>query len=169
MTGIREKMWLIIAVFLALCLITGIIFFSIRLSRLQPAEITLDDMKRPNVSGDISISGAVARPGIYATRAGDTLTALVSAAGVSDNADTAHIKIYVPAKGETVPNQKVDLNRADAWLLQALPGIGEGKARLIVDYRTKHGPFRSLDDMLKIEGFGKSTVDRIRDFATVGD
>jgi competence protein ComEA len=169
MTGIREKMWLIIAVFLVLCLITGIIFFSIRLSRLQPAEITLDDMKRPNVSGDISISGAVARPGIYATRAGDTLTALVSAAGVSDNADTARLSIYVPGKGELARPQKVDLNRAETWLLQALPGIGEGRARLIVDYRARNGPFRSIDDLLKIEGFGKSTVDKIRDYATVED
>jgi len=35
MTGIREKMWLIIAAFLAVCLITGTVFFCIRLSNLQ--------------------------------------------------------------------------------------------------------------------------------------
>ena len=169
MTGIREKMWLIIAVFLIVCLITGSIFFSIRLARLQPVEIKLKEVNPAAAAGDITISGAVSRPGIYSSRADDTLSALVSATGVSDNADTAHLAIYVPEKGEAARPQKVDLNRAETWLLQALPGIGEGRARLIVDYRTKNGPFRSVDDLFKIEGFGKSTVDKIRDYATVGD
>jgi competence protein ComEA len=169
MTGIREKMWLIIAVFLIACLVTGIIFFSMRLSRLQPVEIALKQVNPVAAAGNITISGAVSRPGAYAARAGDTLSALVSAAGVSDNADTARLSIYVPVKGEAARPQKVDLNRAEVWLLQALPGIGEGRARLIIDYRTRNGPFRSIDDLLKIEGFGKSVVDKVRDYATVGD
>ena len=169
MTGIREKMSIIIAVFLLACLITGIIFFSIRLARLQPAEIMLKDVNPVATEGDITISGAVSRPGIYAARTGDTLSALVSAAGVSDNADITRLSVYVPEKGESARPQKVDVNRAGAWLLQALPGIGEGRARLIVDYRTRNGPFRSVDDLLKIEGFGKSVVDKIRDYATVED
>lgn len=169
MTGIREKTWLIIAVFLAACLITGVIFLSTRLSRLQPAEIVLKELSIPPGQGTVVISGAVSRPGIYETRAGDTLSALVSAAGVSDNANLSAMTIYVPLKGETVKPQKADLNRAEAWMLQALPGIGEGKARLIVDYRARNGPFRSIDDLLKIEGFGKSTVDRIRAFVTIGE
>ena len=169
MTGIREKMSLIIAVFLIVCLITGIVFFSIRLARLQPLEIKLKEVNPVAAAGDITISGAVSRPGTYFSRAGDTLSALVSAAGVSDNADTAHLSVYVPEKGELIRPQKVDLNRAGEWLLQALPGIGEGRARLIVDYRTKNGSFRSIEDLLKIEGFGKSVVDKVRDYATVGD
>jgi comEA protein len=169
MTGLREKMSLIIAVFLIVCLITGIIFFSIRLARLEPVEIKLKEVNAVAAAGDITISGAVSRPGIYSSRAGDSLSALVSAAGVSDNADTTRLSIYVPEKGELALPQKVDLNRAGEWLLQALPGIGEGRARLIVDYRTQNGPFRSVDDLLKIAGFGKSVVDKLRSYATVED
>jgi competence protein ComEA len=169
MMGIREKMSLIIAVFLLACLITGIIFFAFRLSHLQPVEIKLIESNPVAAAGDITISGAISRPGSYAARAGDTLSALVSAAGISDNADTARLSIYVPEKGESARPQKVDLNRAEIWLLQALPGIGEGRARLIVDYRTRNGLFRSVDDLLKIEGFGKSVVDKVRDYATVED
>jgi competence protein ComEA len=169
MTGFREKMWLIIAVFLAACLVTGLVFFSMRLSRLQPAEIALKETARIAGGGDVVITGAVARPGIYTTHAGDTLSAVTSSAGISDNADTSLMSIYVPFKGETVRPQKVDLNRAEVWLLQALPGIGEGKARLIVEYRAKNGPFRSVDDLLKIEGFGKTIVDRVRCCVTVED
>lgn len=169
MTGLRDKVWVIISVFLAVSLITGIVFLSIRLKQLQPVEIVFADTKNAGPTGDICITGAVARPGIYATKPDDTLSALISAAGLSDNSDMSHIKIYIPANGLTAQPQKIDLNRAEVWLLQALPGIGEGKAKLIVNCRDKSGPFRSIDDLLKIEGFGKSTVDRIRNFVTIGD
>jgi competence protein ComEA len=168
MSGLREKMWLIISVLLVLSLVTGIVFLSIRLAHLQPVEITLYDPKPLNSSENISIGGAVVRPGIYEAKPGDTLTSIISAAGVSDNTDTANIKIYVPTNEISQP-QKVNLNRAEVWLLEALPGIREGRARLIVDYRDKHGPFHNVDDLLKIEGFGISVVDKIRDYATVVD
>jgi competence protein ComEA len=169
MSGLREKMWLIITVFLVVSLAAGIIFLSIRLAHLQPVEITLYDPKTLNSSENISIGGAVVRPGIYEAKPGDTLTSIISSAGISDNADTRNISIYIPAKTEFSQPQKVNLNRADVWLLQALPGIGEGRARLIVGYRDKNGPFRNIDDLLKIEGFGTSVVDKIRDYVTVVD
>ena len=169
MTGFRDKVWLIIAAFLAVSLVVGVVFLSITLSHLRPVEIAIQDVRKADPQGDVYISGAVARPGIYSTRPGDSLTALISAAGVSDNADTQHVKLYVPAKGDLLLPQKVDLNRADAWLLQALPGIGEGKAKLIVDYREKNGPLRSVDDLLKIQGFGPAMLDKIRSLVSTGD
>jgi competence ComEA-like helix-hairpin-helix protein len=169
MAGFRDKVWIIISVFLAVSLITGIVFLAMRLRQLQPIEIVLHDAKEAGAGTDICITGAVARPGIYAMRPDDTLNSLISAAGLSDNSDLSAIKIYVPGKGETTQPQKIDLNRAGVWLLSGLPGIGEGKAKQIFDFRNKNGPFRSIDDLFKIEGFGKSTVDKIRDFATIGD
>jgi competence protein ComEA len=169
MTGLRDKMWLIIAVFLAASLITGIVLLITRQAQLQPVEISLQNTRQADVSGDVYISGAVVRPGAYATRAGDSLTSLISSAGLSDNSDTGHVKLYVPSKDETQQPQKINLNTAETWLLQALPGIGEGKAKMIVAYRKQNGPLRSVDDLLKIDGFGASIVDKIRPFATVGD
>ena len=49
----------------------------------------------------------------------------------------------------------VDLNKATQAELEALKGIGEVKAKAIVDYRTKHGPFKSADDLDKVKGVGK--------------
>lgn len=169
MQGLREKMWLIIALFLLASLITGGAFLSVRLAQLQPVEIALADTQSPSISGDVYIGGAVMRPGIYSAKPDDTLSSLVSSAGPSADADTSRISIVVPNKSSATLPQKVDLNRAEAWLLQALPGIGEGRARMIIDYRTRNGPFRSVDDLGKIEGFGQSTVDRVRDYASVGD
>jgi competence protein ComEA len=169
MAGFREKYWLFIAAFLALSLITGIVFLSIKLAGQQPMEISLSDAKQPDVNGEIYIGGAVYRPGIYPVKRDDTLSSCIEAAGPTGDADLTKVKILVSAKTETASPQKIDLNRAEPWLLQALPGIGEGRARAIIEYRGKNGLYRNVDDLLKVEGFGKSTLDKIKDYVTVGD
>ena len=54
---------------------------------------------------------------------------------------------------------KVDINSADAKQLQALKGVGEAKAKQIVDYRTKNGAFTTVDDLMKVSGIGKKILD----------
>lgn len=56
----------------------------------------------------------------------------------------------------------VDLNTADKAALEAVKGIGPKKAEAIIKYRTEHGSFKSVDDLAKVKGFGKKTVDKIR-------
>jgi competence protein ComEA len=56
----------------------------------------------------------------------------------------------------------VDLNTADKAALEGVKGIGPAKAQAILDYRAKNGPFKSIDDLAKVKGFGKKTVDKIR-------
>jgi len=54
----------------------------------------------------------------------------------------------------------VDINTADAETISAeLKGIGLVKAKAIVDYREKHGPFRSADDLSLVKGIGERTVE----------
>lgn len=169
MQGAVDKIWLIIASFLALSLISGIVFFVLRLAQLQTDEIKLFNFISGNTTGNAFINGAVIRPGIYTVRIDDTINTLLASAGLSDNADNACITIYVPDKTQSYQPQKINLNRADIWLLQALPGIGESRARSIVDYRNKHGPYHSVDDLLHIEGFSESLIEKIRAYAVAGD
>ena len=57
----------------------------------------------------------------------------------------------------------VNINTADAQTLaNELNGIGLSKAKAIVDYREKHGPFRNADDLSLVKGIGERTVDRNR-------
>ena len=70
---------------------------------------------------------------------------------------------------ETQSSQKIDINRAEAWLLEALPGIGQTRAQAIVDYRNENGPFKRIKDLLKVEGIGQGTLDGIEGFITVSD
>ena len=55
----------------------------------------------------------------------------------------------------------VDLNKATQAELEALKGIGEVKAKAIIDYRTKNGPFKSADDLDKVKGVGKGIIAKI--------
>jgi len=58
---------------------------------------------------------------------------------------------------------QVDINTADAETISAeLNGIGLAKAKAIVEYREKHGPFRSADDLTLVKGIGEKTVERNR-------
>lgn len=62
----------------------------------------------------------------------------------------------------------VDINTATMEQLEALKGVGPAKAKAIVEYRTKNGPFKSVDDLDAVKGFGKKTVDGLRSEITVG-
>ncbi len=62
---------------------------------------------------------------------------------------------------------KINLNTADVSALSALNGIGEKKAQSIVDYRNKNGRFRSVEELTKVSGIGKSILELNRDKITV--
>ncbi len=63
----------------------------------------------------------------------------------------------------------IDLNSADAsTLAREMRGIGESKARAIVEYRRVHGPFRSIDDLALVKGIGARTIELNRAKLRVG-
>jgi len=54
----------------------------------------------------------------------------------------------------------VNVNSADAESIAAeLKGVGLAKAKAIVEYRKKHGPFRSAEDLTLVKGIGERTLD----------
>ena len=60
--------------------------------------------------------------------------------------------------------EPVNINTADAVSIAAsLNGIGEAKARAIVDYREKNGPFKSADELVNVKGVGLKTVEKNRE------
>ena len=65
--------------------------------------------------------------------------------------------------------QPVNVNTADAQTIaDSLQGIGLSKARAIVEYREKHGPFKSADDLSLVKGIGARTVEINRSDILVG-
>jgi competence protein ComEA len=122
---------------------------------------------------------------------------ITAAGGAKPDADLSSInlarpltdgeRVYIPRKGEMPPTAvappdgvvpgggggsadasgKVNINTATASQLEELPGIGEVIAQRIVDYRTQHGPFKTVRDLLKVDGIGEKKFESIEDHVTV--
>lgn len=62
---------------------------------------------------------------------------------------------------------KVNLNTATREELQTIKGVGPATAQKILDYRAAHGRFTSVDELLKIDGIGAKTLEKIRPEVTI--
>jgi competence ComEA-like helix-hairpin-helix protein len=58
----------------------------------------------------------------------------------------------------------INMNTAIKEEFMMLPGIGEKTATAIVSYRRLNGPFKAVDDLMRIKGFGMKKLDKIRPF-----
>ena len=67
----------------------------------------------------------------------------------------------------TNTSSKVSINNATLEQLQTLPGIGASKAQDIINYRTEHGQFQSIEDLKNISGIGDSIFAKIKDYITL--
>ncbi len=135
----------------------------------------------------VYVCGEVENPGVYELQEGDRLVDAIKAAGgmTEDASDTwlnlaefvsDSQKIEVPSKEqaeEWVQAQKteesglVNLNTASASELMTLTGIGEAKAKEILNYREEHGGFESIEELMEISGIKEGIFQKIKDQITV--
>ena len=164
-----DRFYFFITIFLVVAVIASGVMIWINRTENPPIEIVLSQTSSPWQSGEVYVDGAVSNPGFYPWKEGDTIQVLLLDAGIEPDADLSHVEIYVPQEGEEQGPQKIDINRAQPWLLVALPGIGEVLAQRIVDYRDENGPFKRIEDLLQVKGIGKGTLEKIQDYITVSD
>jgi competence protein ComEA len=91
------------------------------------------------------------------------IAALVLMAGIPHGEATAQRTPKADAK----PAVMVDLNTANATELEALPGIGASTAARIVEYRTKNGPFKKIEELMNVQGIGEKSFLKLRSQITV--
>jgi len=163
-----SKFWTLITILLVVTIIaSGLVVWS---QYSKPMEISISKPPSQEQLDYIYIGGAVNNPGFYPLKAGDSIEALIQAAGgATSSADPGTLKLYVPMVGEEKQPQKVNINQAEAWLLEALPGIGEIRAQAIVNYRHQKGLFRNINELIKVEGVSVTTYEKIKDLITVAD
>jgi len=70
-----------------------------------------------------------------------------------------------PAAHQTA--ETIHLNQATAEQLQALPGVGPALSERIVQYRTEHGPFRTVDQLADVKGVGQAKLAKFKNQLTV--
>ena len=90
----------------------------------------------------------------------------------------AHVRLEAEGAGDAAekadsPSRKrpslhgtVNLNQADEATLELLPSVGEKKAARILAYRKSH-PFKRVEDLTKVRGFGKKTLSHLRPYLTI--
>lgn len=132
----------------------------------------------------VDVAGGVKNPGVYSLTADSRVTdAIAAAGGVQPGADVSDVnlariikdgeQIYVEPVVAVAPaasnsskrsplriakkrSGPININRATANELDALPGIGPVLAARIISYRKVNGPFTSVDDLQKVSGIGSA-------------
>lgn len=145
----------------------------------------------------VYVCGEVQKEGVVTLPAGSRIyQAIEMAGGVTEEAEaswlnlaevlTDGVRIYVPGKEEVSEGELaipegtgnstgiseasdglVNLNQASKEELMTLPGIGEAKAEAILQYRTEHGTFSSIDEIKNISGIKDGVFEKIKDKITV--
>ncbi len=76
---------------------------------------------------------------------------------------------FAPAFAQSAaPKAKVNINTAAVPELETLPRIGPKVAQRIVDFRTKNGNFKRVEEIMKVQGIGEKVYESIKDLITVG-
>ena len=135
----------------------------------------------------VHVVGAVRRPGLFRLKDGARVAdAVARAGGPTRRADLSAVNLAAPladgqqvivprrspggapaaVAGASVPGAKVSLANATLEQLDELPGIGPVTAQKIVDWRTAHGPFGSVDDLDDVPGIGPARIEQLRDLVT---
>ena len=69
--------------------------------------------------------------------------------------------------GSETPTEPVNLNTAGLMEIEALPYLGIERAKDIIEYRDKNGPFKSLDELTNISGIGQKTLEKLKPLITL--
>lgn len=132
----------------------------------------------------VHLVGAVNKPGVYQLPEGSRVYELLElGGGFTDEAEKEALnqarplfdgeQIYVHRVGEATPAYRngavslVNINRASAPELTALPGIGDVRAAQIVEHREKYGYFKAKEDIMEVSGIGQATFDNIVELITI--
>lgn len=163
-----NRFWLLISIVLVIIiLIGGIIIWN---RRDLGQELLVTYTPPTELQYEISVDGAILNPGTYPVKPEESLDSIIQASGgAGKDADLSRIRLYIPGAENDPPSQQVDINKADVWLLQALPGIGETRAKAIVEYRTRNGFFRMVEDLTNVPEIGASVFEKIKPYITVSE
>ena len=142
----------------------------------------------------VFVCGAVVNEGVYELPEGSRVFDAVQAAGgFAGDADETYVnqadfvsdaqKLYIPTESEAAEMKEaaaapeasasgesggpVNINTADEKALTTLPGIGQARARSIIEYRQQNGPFETPEDLMKVSGIGQAGFDKLKMYITV--
>ena len=85
----------------------------------------------------------------------------MSTRNASESDETSSVQVVENVSGQD--DGKVNLNTASKEELLTLNGIGDVRAQAILKYREEHGEFRSIEELMEVEGIKKGTFQKLKD------
>ena len=190
--GVGAATVLLVAAFVVAALVSGLSGGrAVPLATGSSSVVTPAASGRPSSSAElfVHVSGAVNKPGLIRLPPDSRVVNAVEAAGgFAEGADPAGLnlarrvhdgeQLRAPLVGEALVGEPlasdasagsalIDLNRATAGDLEALPRIGPALAQRIVDWRSANGSFTAITDLLEVTGIGQKLFDGLKDKVTV--
>ncbi|MDR3594766.1 helix-hairpin-helix domain-containing protein [Clostridium sp.] len=139
----------------------------------------------------VEIKGEVKKPDVYILNENSIIKDLIEAAGgLTENADLSNINrakklqnhdlIYITNKNEVMKgiqntdsnsnsknkensDEKININTATTEELKKINGIGDAKAKNILEYREKNGDFKSIEDIKNVTGISEKMFEKIKE------
>ncbi len=157
---------------LVLAIVVAVALLALRAGGGRGIEVEIRE-PRPGIDDiRVDVAGAVTRPSVVTVAPGDrVIDAIELAGGLTPDADAAAVNlsrrlvdqdhIVVPRLGERAP--PLDVNRATAAELEALPGIGPVYAAAVVEARESGGAFTTTDDLVERRVIPAHVYEGIRD------
>jgi competence ComEA-like helix-hairpin-helix protein len=133
----------------------------------------------------VEVAGPVAHPGVYSFPQPPSLREVWAKAGAVGTPSDPDKTIASGSRVEVTPDGgyhlaamsgaqlitlglPIDLNRASAEDLDAIPGLGPALAQRIVDYRKAHGPFQQVEDLRAVSGVGPQNLQKLKPYLGPG-
>ena len=91
------------------------------------------------------------------------------AAAQQAKAPAPETKATRASKAAPAPTAPINLNTATQAQLETLPGVGPKAAQRILEYRKQNGPFKKIEDLMNVKGFGEKTFLKLKPMLTVGE
>ena len=130
----------------------------------------------------VYISGEIVNPGVYQIPLGSRVKDVVEIAGgflkgadfsqinlAAMVNDSSHINILPLNSDGNIQNSGININIASEEELETLPGIGPVAAKSIIDYRIEYGPYKNIEEIMKVAGIGPQTFEKIKHLITTGE
>lgn len=161
------------------CVVIVLIVLGIFLNKNKTVESIPNDNKDLNQVSNyqiaIDIKGEVKNPGLYFINGNcRVIDAINIAGGLTPMADVEKINLAIKLEDGMIVNifrkdninivNRISINHASINELTKLEGVGEAKARSIIEYRNKNGYFMSLEDLRKVNGITEEIYNKNKEF-----
>ena len=134
----------------------------------------------------VEIRGEIKKPDVYTLNENSIVKDIIEmAGGLTENADLSNVNrakklqdhelVCIASKNESasasqnesqnnnIENKKININTATLEELKTIKGIGDAKAKSIIEYRDKNGGFKKIEDIKNITGIGEKMFEKIKD------